>query len=527
MNSTIAIRDVTVIPMTGSTSLSHKTVFVQNGRIARIAESTAAIDVGTTVLDGSDRFLMPGLIDAHVHLRKADAPQYVLDGVLTVRNMWGHSGIRPLIEEIKRGVVVGPIAMSLSPGIDGNPPQWPETQLLTNASGADTLVRRLVQDGWTTLKVYQSLSLESFDAVAAAAKNNHVLFAGHVPTAVPIQHALQSGMKSIEHLSGYDRQLSASHNVGTWGWADANFDSAKELVAKTVASGVWNVPTLSIYRTIAQQHAGEMRERVIENRRRFTRMLYEAGAHIAAGTDAGIDVIPAQGALLGELFELEAAGLSREQALSAATRDAGALLGIPQLGTIVVGAPARLLLLDSDPTKDLRALRSIRMAINADRIYKMPSGCASTAASIAVPAGNVNSRELLISRGATNVLELKCAATTPSATQKTVAGVYDTKVSLSSGTCSLPVQDNPTVVQELSNGTVVTLAHAGTTYGGGLKPDKSFVTQIKDVSSGSDIYKIGVSGAFHGDTLRATVTLDYGTSPVCHVIVKWNGVRRE
>lgn len=526
----LAIRDVTVVPMTGGAAQPHRTVLIDGDRIVAIVDAKSAIPQGVGVVEGGGRFLFPGLVDAHVHLRRADAPTYVADGVLTVRNMWGHLGIPPLMDQIRSNAVTGPAVISLSPGIDGSPPQWPESELVDKPADADAVVARLVSAGWKTLKVYQSLSLASFDAVAAASKRLGVEFAGHVPTAVPIEHALASGLRSIEHLNGYDRRLSATHNGGTWGWGDANLAGADALVAATVERGVWNIPTLAIYAILARQHPADMRERVIANRRRFVGMLAKAGAHLAAGTDAGIDEIPASGSLLAEIREFEASGLSREQALATATRNGGELLRIPGLGTIAVGAPARLLLLDADPTHDLAALSQVDAVVLDGRILTARADCPRTvtpsSSSTNIPMRFPPLR--LVGVAAATVATLACSGTDSSQQTSSVAGTYDTQVSVVSTSegCSLPVQKNPTVVQTSNNNTVVMLRHAGTTYGGTLNANLSFTTQAKTVVGGGVSYSIVVSGQFTGTTLDANVTLDYGTAPACHVVVRWVGPKQ-
>ncbi len=117
-----------------------------------------------------------------------------------------------------------------------------------------------------------------------------------------------------------------------------------------------------------------------------------------------------------------------------------------------------------------------------------------------------------------------CSAPEPA---PSVAGTYATAVSVASATegCSLPVQDNPTVVQTTNHDSVVLLRHAGTTYGGALHPDLTFTTRPTTVTVDSVSYAMVVSGRFAHDTLDATVTLDYGTAPACRLVVRWVGRR--
>jgi|CXWL01.1.fsa_nt_gi hypothetical protein len=133
----------------------------------------------------------------------------------------------------------------------------------------------------------------------------------------------------------------------------------------------------------------------------------------------------------------------------------------------------------------------------------------------------------LLGIAAGTVASLACAKVKP-VDSASVAGTYDTQVSVVSASagCSLPVEKNPTVVETSNNNTVVTLRHAGTTYGGALRPDLSFTTQTRTVVANGVSYEMVVSGQFTGATLDAQVTLDYGTAPACHVVVRWVGPKQ-
>ncbi len=148
---------------------------------------------------------MPALIDMHVHLSSADLDAYVNAGIGTVRNMWGFASIATMQRDIEAGARVGPTIISASPGLDGPPAQWPGTLLITDAREARALVRAQADAGWPYLKVYTRLTPEVFDSVMVAARSFGITPIGHVPFEVDVLHAMDAGMKSIEHFTGYDR----------------------------------------------------------------------------------------------------------------------------------------------------------------------------------------------------------------------------------------------------------------------------------------------------------------------------------
>ena len=348
--TTIVLTDVRVVPMTSEQRLDNQTVIISGGRILAIEPAgSTAYPAGAVAINGRGRVLVPALIDMHVHLKRADLPAYLRAGITTVRNMWGHDAVAAMKREIESGSLVGPSIYSTSNGLDGTPPQWPFTRLVLDARDADSVVQHVVAEGWSAVKVYQQLQADVYDSIMFAAQRRGIPVDGHVPTAVTVQRALQLRQRSIEHLSGYDRAVSRRSGTGSFAWADIDDSMFPELVRQTVAAGTWNCPTMAIFLQLAQQHPAAERATIIANRRRLVRELVRQGARLLAGTDSGIDVVSPGVSIHDELRELVAAGLSPFQALRAATADAGTFLGVPHLGTIVVGAPAELMLLDNDP----------------------------------------------------------------------------------------------------------------------------------------------------------------------------------
>jgi imidazolonepropionase-like amidohydrolase len=273
--------------------------------------------------------------------------------------MWGHADILAIQREVAEGTTLGPTVHSLSNGFDANQPIWPFTRLVNNAGEADAAVQAAKAEGWSVIKVYQQLSAEVYDSIVQSAKRHGLEFAGHVPTAVPVLHALASGQRSIEHLGGYDQVITRRGGLGTFAWTTVDESRFASLIQPTVEAGTWNCPTLAIYVHLAQQHHPPNEQAaIVANRRRFVAELSRAGARLLVGTDAGIDVVfPA--AIHEELREFVAAGLTPYQALRAATVDAAEYLRVPGLGTVAVGAPAELLLLDGNPLQDIEQAERI------------------------------------------------------------------------------------------------------------------------------------------------------------------------
>ena len=353
----LVLQDVNLITMTGDQVLPGRTVVIQNGVVETIGAVGLVGPADALVIDGRGRYLLPALIDMHVHLNTADLETYPRHGITTVRNMWGWPGLVPMIARVESGELRGPRIISASQGLDAEPVQWPFTVVVSGPETGIQAVRDQKAAGWKYLKVYTRLSRASYQAIMAEASVSGIIPVGHVPLAVPVEEAIALGQRSIEHLTGYDRAVSAAARTGTWAWADALTSRYPALAALSATSGVWNCPTLAIYVKLSEQHTAGERATIIDRRRRFVRELSRAGALLLAGSDAGIDVVAPGTSLHDELDEFVAAGLSPYQALRAATSDAGRFLAIPGLGTVAHGAPADLLLVDGNPLADLRRLR--------------------------------------------------------------------------------------------------------------------------------------------------------------------------
>lgn len=354
----IAVVHAHVLPMTGEGPLDDYAVLVEDGRIAWIGPTTEiAMPDDAEVIDAGNGWLLPGLVDLHVHLDRADLEAYVRHGVTTVRNMWGFPDVQAMQSEIEAGEILGPTIFTTSPGLDGRPPTWPLTQFVTDPSQADSVVTLQAANGYRTLKIYQNLTREAYDAIVVTARARGMDFVGHVPHRVGLERVLQAGQRSLAHLGGFETVL-AGGGRGLAAWAEADVAAMPALAARVRASGATVVPTQAIVQNLQRNLPATVRGLGLLNRRRMIAALHDAGVPVLAGTDSGIDVTAPGASLADEIEELRAAGLSTREALAAATVDAARFLGGEgEFGTIEVGARADLLLVPGNPLAGLDALR--------------------------------------------------------------------------------------------------------------------------------------------------------------------------
>ena len=379
LNSTrVAIVEVAVVPMDRETSIPQQTVLIENGVIQDLGD-TRSIDIpaDAVVLDGTGRYLMPGLIDMHVHLMTDPGAEHDLivelaAGVTSIRIMWGFQTHLDWRAAINEGAMLGPTLYVASAGLEGTPPFWPGSIVVDSAAEARTAVRDLESAGYDFIKVYNQLQQEPYLAILEEAKSLDIKVVGHVPRALSADFAIASGQYTIEHFSRFAAEVTTT---GSW---TGEIDGSKlaALVERIRLGGTWNCPTLTVQTRSQAQVAGlkanplypllsrPMREwldstqpqppaadRTIEDRKRKEVLvaLAEAGTGVVIGTDAGVQYVFPGFSIHEELLNFVDAGLTPYQALRAATVDAATALQVTDRGIIAAGRRADLLLLDADP----------------------------------------------------------------------------------------------------------------------------------------------------------------------------------
>ena len=221
---------VTVIDATGAPPKPDMTVVISGGRITAIESSSRlAVPAGAQVINGSGKFLIPGLWDMHIHLDDPELwpshisreeeemvfPLLIANGITGVRDMGGSlEQLQQWKQKITLGQMPGPRMVISGPFVDGNFPNWLGYYRVTTDTEARDAVRSLSRRGADFIKIYNSIPRSAYFALADEAKKLGVVFAGHVPHLLSTQEVSDAGQKSIEHMTGI--MLSCSANEATF-----------------------------------------------------------------------------------------------------------------------------------------------------------------------------------------------------------------------------------------------------------------------------------------------------------------------
>ena len=410
---------VRVIDVATGEVQDNQTVVVENGRIARIGPSADLVLSGdVAVIDGTGRFLLPGLTDMHAHVFNEHALiLYLANGVTTIRNMWGDSEALVMRQALEDGRIPGPRMVTAGQLLDGAPKMWAGSTEVADTEEAVRLVAQQAADGYDFVKVYSRLSPEVFDALLAAAEEHGIEASGHVPQVVPLMHAARSGMRTAEHMIGmlssvfaddawpnpdltaYD--VHAQDFVGKLGRGEIDPDDLidPEKVVRVAAElnelDFWIVPTIDVMKNFTslprRKHPDAVRYltpvdrqlvTLLENsdfgaapdvkagedilyavRARVLRDLHRQGVKVLVGTD---DSMLSGFVVVDEMQSLVDAGMSQADVLRSATMEAANYLGeAGRFGEVREGAVADLILVDGNPLEDLEALRFPRGVMRA------------------------------------------------------------------------------------------------------------------------------------------------------------------
>lgn len=279
----IFITNASIVDVESGRLVAGQTIRIEGNRIREIgSQGSVRAVAGARVVDGTGRFVIPGLWDMHVHaagagIERLFMPALLANGVTGVRDMWGSL---PDADSIRRrdarGEALAPRMVVPGHILDGAPAIWPGSLGISGAAGARRAVDSLAKAGAAFIKVYSRLSEEEFRAAADQAKKHGLHFAGHVPNLVTVDEAVSLGMRTIEHLQQFTTACSASEtdlrqqyrdavaSPGKWdsaavmGRAQLNtqlstFDAARcaALAARIAESGTWLVPTFTVLRSVA------------------------------------------------------------------------------------------------------------------------------------------------------------------------------------------------------------------------------------------------------------------------------------
>src|SRR5579875_492351 len=385
---TIVIKKVNIVDVANSRIIENQNVVVDGSRIKQISSSTPGSGE-FHVVEGENRYLMPGLADLHVHLNwdgGSDPRQTVLQegakvailrayrhaldhlgmGVTTLLDVGSMDDLAiDLASAIRRGVVFGPHLYATGRIIciiGGH-----GAGLGYEISGRDDALRAtrtLIKRGADMIKIaatsgaYGSFGAEKLEAVQLDPEEIHTITSearkygikvtAHALNLEGIKNCVDNGVSIIQHGAFLDK-------------------ATARLIAE---KGVFLVPTLLVYRKLAEGAPGVMpeavskaREVVRHHKEAFLNAL-EAGVRIAGGTDVYSPNFGPHPRIIDEAITMGEYGMPNNEVIKAITINASEALGAHKIrGRVEEGIEADLVLLRGNPLEDLGSLKKVERVI--------------------------------------------------------------------------------------------------------------------------------------------------------------------
>jgi len=426
----VAIKNVNILAPNSEQFINGQTLLIENGFI-QLIDNTLPIAEGVKIIDGTNKYLIPGLIDSHVHLfySQNDLLLYIANGVTEIREMIGSEGRLALKKEIENGRI-GPKLWVASPplGTADNLEKWfiswtRQAKNVSTATAAEQAIQDFVEKGYDGVKIYSHLNKESYLAATKTAKELGLPVVGHIPWEIELADVWENGQCEVAHIEELMNAL--RRDFGHIGGKEAEFldfvaQQSEALANNLIKRDIGVTSTLGIINGIIGQKfdlenvlkeaelayvnvgmlegvkfgsggfgwlphnnlyslpEGLTPEEIAGQKRFWTaydkacQILAEAlakrGVKIMAGTDANIPAKVPGFSLHNELANLAKVGMSNAEILKAATSNPADFMK-SKAGKIMEGYEANLVLLDKNPLTDIRHTKAINTVFSNGKMY--------------------------------------------------------------------------------------------------------------------------------------------------------------
>ena len=404
----LAITNTTVFDPESGLTAADQTVLIQQDHILKVGNARdIAVPTGFKVIDGTGKFLMPGLWDMHTHFYMDEGPFMLAQGVTNIRDMGNDFELLHIRRLIDDDSILGPTLSYLSGFIDkAGPMAGPTGVLVNNLQEALQAVDTYKSKGYDQIKLYSSIEPGWVQQIAAKAHGLGMRVCGHIPAFMTASQAVDAGYDEITHINmivlnffgdtidtrdmtrltlpglraytidvkgaafqAFMGQLKQHHTVvdpTLSAFEDEDLQMPGEIAKAYKAIGPF-LPAKVRRDAMNSSYIGADSQRQVyarsfANMGRMVKELYDNGLIVLAGTDGGI--------LQHELELYSAAGIPNAAVLKMATYWPAKVSGKDSvLGTIRAGKLANLVLVDGNPLAHMEDIRKIEVTIKEGRVY--------------------------------------------------------------------------------------------------------------------------------------------------------------
>lgn len=404
----IAVKNVTLFDAkTGSVS-ANTTLLIKNGKIEKIGSTSSVIIPSTyKIIDGTNKFLMPGLWEMHGHFSQDSGPFMVAQGVTNLRDMGNGPELLVLRDKINKDSILGPNITYISGFIDqAGPYAGPTGAIIHNLDEGLKAIDDYKSKGYDQIKLYSSIKPEWVKPLAAKAHSLGMRVCGHIPSHMTASQAIDAGYNEVTHINMLmlnffgdtveTRNMNRFKLVGEKGFMiDLKGAEAQALIKKMKDKNIAHDPTITTFEDmfiglpgkpspayvpildylpaeikrnamaggfIGEDSQIESYKKSYDNMKKMIKELYDHKITVVAGTDGGI--------VQHELETYVDCGIPNADVLRMATIIPAQLTGRSNLlGSIEEGKIANMILIDGNPLQNIQDIRKIFLTIKEGKIY--------------------------------------------------------------------------------------------------------------------------------------------------------------
>jgi imidazolonepropionase-like amidohydrolase len=242
---------VNVVPMTDDQVLTDQTVVIRAGIIEAIGpRSEVAIPASAQSINGNGSWLMPGIIDTHIHLAniRESLDLFLANGVTTVRNLDGQNNYLEWADDIAKGKRLGPTLLTTGPILDDSVMDGKVEYRFDTAEKTRAEVQREWKVGYRSVKLYTDLNAEAYKGAIDEAQKLGMYVTGHVPDSVGVEGVVAAGQKEIAHVeelrSAFIKDYDPKKMFSLWPMDRARIKPVADLLAKNEVSVVTSLSTV-------------------------------------------------------------------------------------------------------------------------------------------------------------------------------------------------------------------------------------------------------------------------------------------
>lgn len=413
--------------------ITIQNIFITGGRIQKIAspDTTFLYDTKEKI-NATDKYIVPGFWDNHVHFRGGDSliadnknllKLFIANGITTVRDAGGDltTSVLAWRKQITAGKLIGPKIYTSGPKIDGPDGTWAGSLGVKNDVDIKKALDSLQSIPSDFVKIYDSkISPEAYLKTISETEKRNLITSGHMPFTVKLNDAVDAGIDAVEHLYYIMKGCSSQESeitqqliekkIGFWDAMPAlissyNYATAQNTFKNLKENNVYVVPTLHIGKTLSyldevdhsndrylkyispsfkKTYQGRIKSAMNASKKarqdrknldaffgELTKSLNDAGVGLLAGSDSGAyNSYTYPGVSLhGELEQMVANGISPLEALrTSAPNGSKFLKQTHDYGSLVKGKISDLVLLDANPLQDIRNTTKIHTVVKGNTV---------------------------------------------------------------------------------------------------------------------------------------------------------------